>query len=424
LKKLFTLLTAILISTCLFAQAPQKMSYQAVIHNSSNNLITNQTIGMRISILQGSVTGTPVYVETQTPTSNNNGLVSLEIGGGSIVTGSFVDINWASGPYFVKIETDPTGGSNYSITGTSQFLSVPYALYAEKTGNSFSGDYKDLTNKPIGNKKGEMLIWTGSDWARLPVGANGMTLTMFNGLPTWTGTYNNTEIVTDIDGNMYHTVKIGSQVWMVENLKTTKYSNGESLPNCSDNNEWSTLNTGAYCEYNNDQNNGRIFGKLYNWYVVNDVRKVAPIGWHIPSMQDFYILRDYLYAHGFNDGIHESGDVFTLAKSLAATTEWFTFGDKFPFYYKPYLKPNVPGYDLTKNNSTGFTALPGSLRNSNGQFGDELGIGGCGEWWLSEKPDINYNNNTLCLWMGFFDSRLSPMYNKPNEGLSIRCIKD
>lgn len=129
MKKHITILL-LLFFTQLFAQAPQKMSYQAVLRNTSNALIANTTVGMRISILQGSTTGTPVFVETQSPTTNANGLVSLEIGGGTIVTGTFAGVNWANGPFFIKTETAPSGGTNYTIIGTTQLLSVPYALYA------------------------------------------------------------------------------------------------------------------------------------------------------------------------------------------------------------------------------------------------------------------------------------------------------
>jgi len=114
-----------------FAQAPEKMSYQAVIRNSNNVVVSNHSVGMRISILQGTATGTSVYTETQTPTTNANGLIAIEIGTGTIVSGTFANIDWANGPYFVKSETDPNGGSNYTLTGTSQLLSVPYALYAK-----------------------------------------------------------------------------------------------------------------------------------------------------------------------------------------------------------------------------------------------------------------------------------------------------
>lgn len=138
IKKLIVA-TSLFIGSLAFAQAPEKMSYQAVVRNTTNNLVTNQPVGMQISILQGSATGTAVYVETQTPTSNANGLVSLEIGGGTVVSGNMATINWANGPYFIKTETDPTGGSSYTITGTSQLLSAPYALYAKTSGSSIPG---------------------------------------------------------------------------------------------------------------------------------------------------------------------------------------------------------------------------------------------------------------------------------------------
>jgi hypothetical protein len=135
MKRLFTFLAIALLTVSMFAQSPQLMSYQAVVRNSSNALVTNQAVGMRISILQGSATGTAVYVETQTPSTNANGLASLQIGGGTAVTGTFAAINWATGPYYIKTETDPTGGSNYTIIGTNQMLSVPYAMYAAYAGN-------------------------------------------------------------------------------------------------------------------------------------------------------------------------------------------------------------------------------------------------------------------------------------------------
>lgn len=111
------------------------MSYQAVIWDASNSLAVNQNVGVQVSVLQGSPSGTPVYVETHSATTNANGLVSLEVGAGNPVTGSFSSIDWSTGSYYLKTETDPTGGTNYSITGTTQLLSVPYALYAETSGS-------------------------------------------------------------------------------------------------------------------------------------------------------------------------------------------------------------------------------------------------------------------------------------------------
>ena len=125
-----------------FSQSPEKISYQAIIRNSSNILVSNQSVGMKISILQGSTTGSSVYIETHTTFTNPNGLVSIEIGSGSVSSGSMSTINWENGPFFIKTETDPSGGISYSITGISQLLSVPFALHAKtvENDNVFDGD--------------------------------------------------------------------------------------------------------------------------------------------------------------------------------------------------------------------------------------------------------------------------------------------
>ena len=133
MKKLLLTIGILVAAASLWAQSPEKMSYQAVIRNSSDELIVNTEVGMKMSILQGSVSGSVVYEETQTPTSNANGLISIEIGGpdATIVSGDFSTIDWSNGIYFLKTQTDPTGGTNYTISGTSQLLSVPYALHAK-----------------------------------------------------------------------------------------------------------------------------------------------------------------------------------------------------------------------------------------------------------------------------------------------------
>ena len=147
--KKISLISLFLLLICgMMAQAPEKFSYQAVVRDASNQLINSHAVGVRVSVLQGAATGNPVYVETHTVTTNANGLMTLEIGAGSVQQGSFTDIDWANGPYFLKTETDPNGGTNYSVTSTQQLLSVPYALYAKEASNAFSGDYNDLTNTP------------------------------------------------------------------------------------------------------------------------------------------------------------------------------------------------------------------------------------------------------------------------------------
>ena len=136
MKKIYLVVLVLLAAVTSKAQAPQKFSYQAVIRNNSNALISNQAVGERISLVKDSATGTVVYSETQNVKTNANGLVSLQIGTGSVVSGSFSSINWGASNYFIKIETDPNGGSNYTINTTTQLLSVPYALYAANGGTA------------------------------------------------------------------------------------------------------------------------------------------------------------------------------------------------------------------------------------------------------------------------------------------------
>ena len=146
--------TSFFIGLSVFAQAPQRFSYQAVIRNSSNQLLINQQVSVRISILQGSESGNVIFSEIHTPTTNNNGLITIQVGAGTNISGNINVINWANGPYFIQSETDPNGGVTYSIASLSQLLSVPYALYA---GNGI----------PAG-------------------GISGQVLTNCDGIPTWT----------------------------------------------------------------------------------------------------------------------------------------------------------------------------------------------------------------------------------------------
>jgi hypothetical protein len=151
-------LLALLECSLSFAQAPQKMSYQAVIRSNTNQLVTNKMVGMRISILQGSESGTAVYTETQKPTTNSNGLVSIEIGGGS----GFEAIDWANGLYFIKTETDPSGGTNYNINGVSQLLSVPFALFAKNVENVDDADADSTNEIQLLSKSGSVITLSKS----------------------------------------------------------------------------------------------------------------------------------------------------------------------------------------------------------------------------------------------------------------------
>lgn len=748
MKKLSMVLFVIILSICLLqSQVPQKMSYQAVVRNATNNLVVNTQVSLRISIIQGTVSNTPVYVETQSATTNDNGLLSIEIGGGTVVLGTFSDINWYSGIYFIKTETDLTGGTNYTITGTSQLLSVPFAFYA-KTAESissyaisqqapmitelaptnileFSADLNSkingkgfLTNvsfewglttsygnsvipsqSPISgitdvdissNIKGlqsgttyhfrvkasnavnvtyspDMTFTTGMStpqlttisatsitafsaisggnvsydggssvtargicwntsssptielstktndgtgtglfnsnitglinnkvyyvrsyatnaagttygneisfttkngivalittsptsittnsctsggsitndggaaitarglcWSTSPnptlannkstsTGEIGTYATNISGLNIGTtyylrayatnavGTYYGNEIsfstldgkiiintvsvsnitlnsaqsggniisdgalavtergvcwstnqiptiennrttdsngsgsftsnisglvanttyyvrayatnaigtgygnvmsfktgaVMDIDGNVYHSVTIGTQTWTVENLKTTRYNDGTFIQNVTDDANWQTLNEPAYCWYNNDAVNKSTYGALYNWYAVH-TGKLCPIGWHIPTDKEWTILVNYLIANGYNYDGTTTEDL--TAKSLAATTNWDTETGA----------GRVGNTDFpAKRNSSGFTALPGGYRS---KF--YYGMGMQANWWCSNEASSSTAYVPCIVY--YYIKSYTFSYTK-YYGLSVRCIKD
>ena len=195
--------------------------------------------------------------------------------------------------------------------------------------------------------------------------------------------------VTDIDGNIYKTVTIGTQTWMAENLKVARYNDGAVIPNVTSATQWKELTTGALCDYMNTPSNSEIYGKLYNWYAVNTGR-LSPQGWRVPNNSDWNTLRDYLGGDAAGGKLKETG-----------TTHW--------------ASPNVGA-----TNETGFTALPGSLRTRDGGFWP---IGTEGSWWSATHT--GYNQWGAYYWglnsdsPYFYDSNANC-----NFGLSIRCIKN
>jgi hypothetical protein len=157
MKQIFTLLLMLTFTSALWAQSPEKMSYQATIRNSDNDLVQKKSIGMQISIMQGSTDGIAVYSETHTPMTNTNGLVTLEIGNGT-TSDNFSEIDWTAGPYFVKTETDPSGDTDYTIIGTSQLLSVPYALHANTADSIVGGLNLAILDSLSGTNTGDQSI--------------------------------------------------------------------------------------------------------------------------------------------------------------------------------------------------------------------------------------------------------------------------
>jgi len=195
--------------------------------------------------------------------------------------------------------------------------------------------------------------------------------------------------MTDIDGNTYKTVTIGTQTWMAENLKVTKYNDGTSIPNVTDGAAWSKLTTGAYCNYNNDPSKVATYGRLYNWHAVN-TGKLCPTGWHVATDAEWTTLIDSLGGRNIAGGkLKETG-----------TTHWYS--------------PNTGA-----TNETGFTALPGGYCTSSGAFTD---IGKSGGWWSTADSG---NNGSGYLYVGYNSSLVYGVVNYfTREGFSVRCVKD
>lgn len=215
--------------------------------------------------------------------------------------------------------------------------------------------------------------------------------------------------VTDIDGNIYNTVKIGTQVWMVENLKTTRLNDGTNIPIVTDEMAWAALTTPASCTYKNTTNQDTIntYGRLYNWYAVN-TGKLCPKGWHVPTDNDWKILENYLISNGYNYDGSTIGN--KISKSMASVSLWN--------YSATEGAPGNNDY-VSKKNSSGFTALPAGVRDAKQRkFGS---IGNYAIWWSSSE----YDSQTA--WDRGVDYSLSSLgslnVNK-NYGFSVRCLKD
>jgi len=197
--------------------------------------------------------------------------------------------------------------------------------------------------------------------------------------------------VTDIDGNTYETVTIGTQTWMVGNLKTTKFRTGESISNVKDSSAWRIATFSAWCDYNNDTANGALYGKLYNWAAINDARNITPVGWHIASHAEWTTLVNFL------------GGESTAGAKLkeVGVVHWKT--------------PNTGA-----TNNTGFTALPGGKRDPSGAFGS---LGDNGYWWTSTENSTTAAS--VWFWyMSFDNTTVHKDYDSKMYGRSVRCVKD
>jgi uncharacterized protein (TIGR02145 family) len=439
LKSLLVLLTCTLYLVPAFGQTPNSMSYQAVIRNSSDALITNTQVGMQISILQGAEDGTVVYTETQTPTTNANGLVSIEIGGGV----GFDAIDWANDIYFIKTETDPTGGTDYTITGTSQLLSIPYALHAKtaesvsggitetdpiftgsQANNITAGDITNLSNLsnintgdqdisgiainmqaiqdtasqiradipnvsgfitsetdpsvPIGTQTGEMQYWNGSIWITVAIGNEGQMLSFVGGVPTWTTVVGPTDVYNPTTG----------EIWMDRNLGATQVAT-------------SSTDAAAY-------------GDLYQWGRATDGHQIRTSATTLtlssdnnPGHDNFILAPD-----SPNDWLSPQNDM--LWQGVSGTNNPCPSGYRLP----TEVEWNEERQSWSSNDAAGAFASPLKLPLAGSRVYNNGSVLNDGAYWSSTV------SSTESYLLFFTGSDALMASNRRAWGLSVRCIKD
>ena len=465
MKKFYAILClAIAALTQLQAQTPQGFNYQATVRNSAGDLIVNTNVYFKFNVIQGSDTSVPIFTETHYVSTDDLGQVNLVIGQGTPSAGTFSELDWSQGSYYLGIELDT--GNGYLAMGTAQLLSVPYALYAENSGNSTpttpnlgsvlaednsanNQQIKDLQD-PTEAQDAVTMLFLMEKISELQDQINYLLDTTnsndddgdgFNELSGDCNDsdpllnpdayeirdgidnncdgeidegYNEFGDVQDIDGNTYNFAIYGSQLWTVENANMVTYRDGTSIPEVSDQTDWSSLTTGAWCYFDNNSTKG----KLYNWYAVMGIhdaaslsdasqrKEFAPEGWHVPTDAEWTTLENYLIANGYN--YDQSITENKIAKAMASTTGWIN----------DYTNDGRVGYlQSTTNNGSGFNAFPVGWRSVGG-FAAE---GQLANFWSSTGID------SASAWrrrLQNTDSSLSKSSNGKPYGFSVRFVRD
>ena len=380
MKKLFYILTILAFG---FSQAqPQKVNYQAMSLTAGGQTVKNQAIKLRLSILDSSATGTVLYTETHQTTTDGAGQFSVFLGGGTATLGTFSNIAWSNGKdKFLKAEADVTGGTNYALMGTSQIVSVPYALAA--------GSLLDSS---------KIVAQDGTQWS-LIVGPNGPSWQQTSGPGGVNMNYPCPGVPTvTYSGQTYNTVQIGTQCWFKENLNVGSMIQGSS-------NQTNNSIIEKYC-YNNLPANCDTFGGLYQWAeavqyqngasnttspnpaLSGYVKGICPVGWHVPSDWEWSSLETAIGGSTIAGGALKHTSVLWSSPNMGAT------------------------------NSSGFSALPGGCLISNWAF---FYLGNITDFWSSSESSATYTidrdlaNNYSVIGRG--------IGNKSN-GFSVRCLKD
>ncbi len=446
MKKIITLFAIAFLSVSLWAQSPQKISYQSVVRDGAGELIVSSAVDMQISVLQGAADGASVYTETQAPSTNENGLLSVQIGTGT-TSDDFTSIDWANGPMFVKTEIDLDSDGTYDITATSELLSVPYAL---NSGNAsqLSEEIMELLNKheigtveilsgdaanPQTTTKSLRMVakpdftankysWDFGDGATITdttdAGANhtytsagSYDVTLTAGSDVLSSSITEIdfvqigdEVITDTEGNQYAGITLGTQTWLGGDLKTLTASDGSAIALATDTASWNaaaaTTPIAAWENFDPATNN-----LVYNYHAAIIA---CPSGWHLPTMDEWEVLREFLRTNGYTwDG---STDEKKGAKAVASRVGWATGGSS--------VEGNV-GYNLLANNATGLSLGP-NVVFADGEF--QWLTNRFGWFWTATTVSTT---NAKIIFMYYAYSYIHTGLDKPFEfGYNIRCVKD
>jgi uncharacterized protein (TIGR02145 family) len=476
MKKLFTLL-ALAITLIAAAQAPQGFNYQATVRNSSGALIINQNVTFKFNIMLNSSTSLPVFSETHFVPTDDLGQVNLTVGEGTATTGTFAAINWGNGSYYLGIELNT--GSGYVAMGTTQLLSVPYALYANSAGiantsnmmvsptvttaavsnltmfnatltasiananlnqinekgfaysaspnprrNGYGGgfQYGVSASEPFEytiNDLAESFLPNTTYYIRAYVVTENEVVVYGNEVSfTTLPLYQNGNGATDVDGNQYPSILLNGQEWMQNNLAVTKYRNGDSIPEVTDPTEWSNLTTGAW--------RANDLGILYNWYAVNDPRGLAPQGWHVSTSSEINSLVTFL------GGTEFAG---SRLKGGSWNNEGTIYNGTNGIGYQTF--PNLSGFNAIGNNQVtvnGEITCINTYGNCYNGINPSTGIwgywcdsgcirrsGSSGFWWSSTAIDITTAN-----YMGLTFNSTGVVLDSSDKksGYSVRCVKN
>ncbi len=463
MKKLYKFI-ALIVITAINAQAPQGFNYQATVRNSSGALIINQNVTFKFNIMLNSQTSLPVYSETHQAPTDDLGQVNLTVGTGTATIGTFAGINWGSGTYYLGIELNT--GANFVAMGTTQLLSVPYALYANTAGSTSSNNTglisPTITTNPVTNITGTSAFFSATisnvntnqlstragfvysinpnpiyDFASsnssndLGVNLSSNTFTFdsaFQGWPIflpnvlyYTRAFVFTENNTIAYGNevtfttqnvpaSLPSVTIGTQVWQNTNLNVFNYRDGTPIPQVTDPTQWANLTTGAWCFGDSSD-----YGILYNWYAVAGIydsaslndptlrKQLAPLGWHVPSDLEWSTLINYLDPNA-NGGMNNN-----VSGGKMKTTGNIDLGTGL------WWTPNIGA-----TNETGFSGIPGGQRSNIG----EIIQGGTYGWWWSSSQFNNNSNFAFIRILGYDTSSAGRTIEDSKTGNSVRCVKD